>query len=593
MKVSTRKNCMDEIFPSYIKNVDFRFIELDQKYIASLIISGYPKNLCFLNFFEALPKDLRYDISIFIQKRNTMEVLKELTYNISSSGAEISTIHDNQIDIDLLKRSKDEAKELRREIQLNNEEVFSIAFFITFYSNQKESLVKILKDFKTRLFSRQIFSVVSNFRHLDVYLLNLPIFDFQSYLIKSNSLYLTRSYLSNLLPFYTKNLFQKNGIILGYTKINNSMFNIDFFHKDYFNANISIFGSSGSGKSYFAKLMIFRQNMLGRVQYIFDPEGEYLPFIQRVNGVCVLFRSDTPNFFNIMQIYEFEMKEYREKVFYFKVEEVVAFLSKFLDDYEENIDEVLKSAVIKAYVKKGINENLSSMYKIKDEKKIYVDSVLKESCDFPVLTDILSNIENLELRKKISDIIQTHLYTLSNDTTFDVNHALILFEIPHSIKNASVFVQYFLDKILLILKYQKRQSIIYVDEMWQYITTDQFNIANTFFMLFKTIRKRNASIVTITQDITDFLTYQDGLYGKSLLNNSSFKFFFKLEYLNISLLEELGILGKIEYKDLLSLDKGETFMMFKKNSVLLHIKASNFEKKIIEGENDEDISRIR
>ena len=103
-------------------------------------------------------------------------------------------------------------------------------------------------------------------------------------------------------------------------------------------------------------------------------------------------------------------------------------------------------------------------------------------------------------------------------------------------------------------------------------------------MLFKTIRKNNASIVTITQDITDFFSFEDGNYGKSILNNCCFKMFFKLDYLSSEILKKLGIMNGIEMKELLKLDKGETIISFKNNVTTLNISASKYEIDLIEGD---------
>ncbi len=46
------------------------------------------------------------------------------------------------------------------------------------------------------------------------------------------------------------------------------------------------------------------------------------------------------------------------------------------------------------------------------------------------------------------------------------------------------------------------------------------------YKIFKTIRKYGGSSVAITQDISDIFSLENGIYGKSILNNSSIKTFF-------------------------------------------------------------------
>lgn len=235
------ENEIINILPSYIESLDFKYIKVDNKYVASLIVKDYPQKSFFLSIIESIPKNFSYDISIFLQKQDIMKVLKELTYYISSSSAEINTINKNQVDIDIINKSNDDAKNLRREIQINNEEVYNVSFFITLYSEDKNELLQVLKSFQTKLFSKQLVSIISNFRHLDVYLLNNPINDNNNELLKTNYKNMTTSCVANFFPFYTQNVFDKNGIIFGVTKKDNRLFNLDIFSNKYFNSNMCIF----------------------------------------------------------------------------------------------------------------------------------------------------------------------------------------------------------------------------------------------------------------------------------------------------------------------------------------------------------------
>ena len=56
---------------------------------------------------------------------------------------------------------------------------------------------------------------------------------------------------------------------------NNSLILIDRYNTNkYKNANMCIFGTSGAGKSFYTKLLILRNTLLGIEQYVIDPERE-------------------------------------------------------------------------------------------------------------------------------------------------------------------------------------------------------------------------------------------------------------------------------------------------------------------------------
>lgn len=572
------------ILPSYIENIDFKYIKVDNKYIASLIIKEYPPKSFFLSIVESIPKNFSYDISIFLQKQDIMKVLKDLTYYISSYSAEISTINKNQVDIDVLDKSRENAKNLRREIQINNEEVYNVSCIITLYSNSKNDILQILKSFQTKLFSKQIVSIISNFRHLDVYLLNIPINDNNNKLLKNNYVNMTTSCIANFFPFYKQNVFDEDGIIFGITKSDNKLFNLDIFSNKYFNSNMCIFGSSGSGKSFFAKIMIFKEYMNFKFQYIFDPEGEYVPFINKIKGEVFSLDEKDNSYINIMQIFENDIKKYGNNTVNKKIDEIINLLSEVLEINDECEINELQKAIIKAYKSKEITFDVKTLYKNSDDNSIYIDKVIKDNYDFPVIKDILKYDISDNLKNKLQKSINTRIKCFSDYTNIDLNSRLILF---NTMKQDNVLIKYILEKISTYLKYSKtnQKTIIYIDEIWRYINnSSDKNIANVIFMLYKTIRKNNASIVTITQDISDFFSFKDGNYGKSILNNCCFKMFFKFDYLSSEILKKLGIINGIEIKELLKLDKGEVIISFKNNITTLNIKPSKYEMNLIEGD---------
>ena len=95
-------------------------------------------------------------------------------------------------------------------------------------------------------------------------------------------------------------------------------------------------------------------------------------------------------------------------------------------------------------------------------------------------------------------------------------------------------------------------------------------------------RKFGGSSVAITQDISDIFSLEDGIYGKSILNNSSIKTFFALEEENIKLLAEFANLSEKEKIEIKSLKRGENLMFVGDEHILTKIECSDLEKSIIE-----------
>ena len=128
--------------PTIIDNTNFRYIKLNEKYIISLSVKFLPSTIFFLDIIKEIPQNLNYDFSIYISKQDPIKVLNSLTYNIGVVSSEISTVNKNQRNIDVLSITKDESSNLRKKIQVENQEIYLISLLFTFYSYDFNQLLK-------------------------------------------------------------------------------------------------------------------------------------------------------------------------------------------------------------------------------------------------------------------------------------------------------------------------------------------------------------------------------------------------------------------------------------------------------------------
>ena len=144
-----------------------------------------------------------------------------------------------------------------------------------------------------------------------------------------------------------------------------------------------------------------------------------------------------------------------------------------------------------------------------------------------------------------------------------------------------LFTELFWDKIKIN---RKNKKAIYLDEIWRLIgVTSNKEVASFIYKIFKTIRKYGGSSVAITQDISDLFSLENGIYGKSILNNSSIKSFFSLEEDNIKILSENINLTEKEKIEIKFLKRGESLMFIGDDHILAKIECSEKEKNIVEG----------
>ena len=175
----------------------------------------------------------------------------------------------------------------------------------------------------------------------------------------------------------------------------------------------------------------------------------------------------------------------------------------------------------------------------------------------------------------------------NNHTNIKLNNDLIIADVydlgEDNLKYGMyLFTDIFWDKIK---ENRKEKKAIYLDEIWRLIgVTSNKDVASFIYKIFKTIRKYGGSGVAITQDISDIFSLEKGIYGKSILNNSSIKTFFALEEENIKILSEFTNLSEKEKVEIKSLRRGECLMFVGEDHILTKIESSECENKIIEGE---------
>ena len=173
-----------------------------------------------------------------------------------------------------------------------------------------------------------------------------------------------------------------------------------------------------------------------------------------------------------------------------------------------------------------------------------------------------NNYTNIELD---NDLVVADIYDLGEE---NLQYGMYL------------FTEIFWDKIK---ENREEKKAIYLDEIWRLIgVTSNKNVASFIYKIFKTIRKYGGSSVAITQDISDIFSLEEGIYGKSILNNSSIKTFFSLEEENIKILSEYSNLSEKEKIEIKSLKRGECLMFAGDEHILTKIEASKLEIEILE-----------
>jgi len=556
-----------------------KYLEIDDYFYSGIIIVNYYREYNELILKSLIEANINMNISIFYEKGDTSKIIKELTYNIGNVGVELKQSNDNRQDIDIAAFTYNDAKYIRKEIQINNEDVYFLYIYLSIFSKDKKELEYNLDKIEGILQSKGLQTRRSNFRQEQLFKSCLPILENNEDLRPVAKRNILTSGLISTYPFMSSSIFEEKGIYIGNNIYNNSLILIDRYNTNkYKNANMCIFGTSGAGKSFYTKLLILRNTLLGIEQYVIDPEREYENLAKNLNGTIIKIGPTSEYYINIFDIRRESIEENEHGYLATKIGKLIGFFNLIFGELNEEEKAILEEKIIETYKKKKITFN---------DKTLYKKGKFKTTKDMPILEDLYNNLNDEKTKKfkiKLIPFIKGSLKFFNNFTNIELNKKLIIADVyelgEENMKYGMyLFTELFWDKIKINRKIKKA---IYLDEIWRLIgVTSNKEVAKFIYKIFKTIRKYGGSSVAITQDISDLFSLDNGTYGKSILNNSSIKTFFSLEEENIKLLSQYSNLSEKEKIEMKSLKRGECLTFVGDEHILINIEASDFEKEII------------
>ena len=389
-------------------------------YYSGLLIVNYIREQDDLLLRSIIDSNINIYLSMYYEKQDTYKVIKDLTYNIGNVKVDLEKIGENRQDADIAAFTYNDAKYIRREIQINNEELYFLYMYIVTFSKDKEELEYNLNKIEGMLRSKGIQTKRAYFREEQTYLSCIPFMQ-NNVDVKEIT---KRNILSNSLvctyPFISSAIFDEDGIFIGENIYNNSLIFINRYDTSkYKNANMCIFGTSGAGKSFFTKLMILRYALLGLEQYIIDPDREYTSLGKNLNGTVIKLGPSSNTYINILDIREESLEEEQNGYLATKIGKLLGFFNLVFENIQEEEKTSLEEAIINTYKEKGITFN---------DKTLYKNGKFKRTEDMPILEDLYKNL-NQKMKNKLFPFIFGHMSFFNKHTNVKLDNHLIIADI--------------------------------------------------------------------------------------------------------------------------------------------------------------------
>ena len=311
---------------------------------------------------------------------------------------------------------------------------------------------------------------------------------------------LTTESLAVFMPFKVQEIQEPGGIYFGENAISHNLILCNM--KNLLNQSMMLLGIPGSGKSFFAKLLIVAIALSTKDDIIIlDPEGEYTPLVKALGGAVMCFAVGGSDWLNAMAMEE----GYGEG-------SPVAFKSQFIMSLLKQID----PDGIRAHHKSIIDRCVALV--LQDQKK---------TGKVPTLCTLREKLLEQPEQEARDLALTMELYTsgslniFAHETNVDTRNRIQSYDIHdlgEELKQPG-FVT-ITDAMINRVNYNwahGKKTHIFVDEF--HIAYENEYSGNFFISAWRQFRKRNAAPCAITQNVEYML---DSVQASTMVSNSEF-----------------------------------------------------------------------
>lgn len=550
--VANATSIQDVIAPSSIE-VDFSFVKIDDNYIRTLFVTGYPRYVSanwlspLINFNHSL------DVSMFIYPSDSKDTLDSLRRRLAEMEAEINTdIERGRIPQASTEAALEDAKSLQEQLVKGAERFFQFSLYISISAESEKELNTVTSQVQSMLASLLIISKVASLSMEEAFKTTLP--------YCKDKLMITRNMdttaLSTTFPFTSSELSDNQGILYGVNSHNDSLIIFDRFSLE--NANMLVLATTGAGKSYAVKLEILRSLMFDTQIIILDPENEYEMVTKAVGGNYISFSANSPHKINPFQIAR--PLESTEDEMGYKYLFLMSLLKIMIGEMSPLEEAAMNRALVLTYRQKSITEDPSTHTLEPPRMEDLYRALIG-------MEDSVAKILAARLERYVMGSIKG---TFDQQSNINIDAPVTVFSMRDLADEIRPIVMFMiLDFVWTEIRKNLRKRMLIVDEAWYLMRyEDSAKILQGFV---KRARKYYLGVTVISQNVDDFLASP---YGKAIITNSALKFLLKQSSAAINQIAEVFYLSQGEKQLLVSAGVGEGIFFAGQNHVAIRVISS-------------------
>ena len=574
----------------------YNYIVMDGRYYCFLYIkgNGYPSTVrggwmsSLINAGEGI------DIDVHLSRENRSKTIDKVAQRIRLNRTKLKGMQDTSTDYEELTNSIQAGYYIKNGIANHNEDLFYMSVFVTISAKTYDELLWRKQQMTDMLKSMDMYLSDCRFQQEDALRSVMPFLQISPKLQKKTQRNVLTSGAASTYMFTSFEMSDDSGVLLGVNRHNNSLCIVDLFNtKINKNANLTMCGTSGTGKTSTLQLLALRMRMRGIQCYIIAPiKGhEFKRACSKIGGEFIKIAPGSPHCINVMEIRhtispEMELideVDYNDmdSMLARKIQQLMIFFSLLIPDMTNEEEQMLDEALIKTYNEFGITHDNNSLYA---DATCFPPKLKK----MPILGDLHKHLLENPMTTRIAAIVSRFVtgsaQSFNRQTNVDLTNKYIVLDLSElKGKLLPVGMMIALDYVWDNIKADRvKKKAIMIDEIWQLIGASSNKLAAEFCLeIFKVIRGYGGAAIAATQDLSDFFSLDDGKYGRAIINNSKNKIILNLEQDEAQYVKDVLKLTRTEVRSITQFERGEALIHSNNNKVPVVIKASAEEKEMI------------
>lgn len=582
------------IAPRGIDFSHYNFVVMDGMYYSVMHIrrNGFPHTVRGGWMSSLINAGEGVDIDVHLRRENRGKTLDKVAQRIRLNRTKLRGMQDTSTDYEELTGSIQSGYYIKSGIANNNEDLFYMSVLITISARTYEELLWRRGQMTDLLKSMDMYINECNFRQEAALRSVMPFLCIDPNIEKKAQRNILTSGAASTYMFTSFEMSDDSGVLLGINRHNNSLCIVDLFNtKVNKNANVTLLGTSGAGKTFTMQLLALRMRMRGIQCYILAPlKGhEFKRACAAVGGTYIKISPGSTNCINVMEIRrtlspEMELideMDYNseDSLLSRKIQQLLIFFSLLIPDMSNEEEQMLDETLVRTYRQFGITH---------DNDSLYADKAHTRYKRMPILGDLHKLLEANPLTQRLAIIVSRFVtgsaQSFNQQTNVNLENKYVVIDISE-LKGKLLPVGMFigLDYIWDQVKSDRtKRKAIYIDEIWQLIGASSNRQAGEFCQeIFKIARGYGAAAIAASQDLSDFFSLEDGKYGRAIINNSKTKIILNLEPDEAEYVRETLKLTRTEIRSITQFERGEALISSNNNKVPVLVRASKVEQQLI------------